>query len=104
MARGAFLARLKRHPEAEADLHRALRLAPDDADAHFELGFALWRKGVALEAAEHLRRAAELAPGRADAEHYLGESLHQLGDDLGALAALERAAALDPGNRRSRSS
>lgn len=43
VARGAFLARLKRHPEAEADLHRALRLAPDDADAHFELGFAKYR-------------------------------------------------------------
>jgi len=98
VARGAFLARLKRHPEAEADLNRALRLAPELADGHFELGFALWRKGLALEAAEHLRRAAALAPERADAEHYLGESLHQIGDDAGALAALERAAALDVSN------
>jgi len=98
VARGAFLARLKRHPEAEADLHRAIRLTPDVADPHFELGFALWRKGLAVEAAECLRRAAALAPGRADAEHYLGESLHQIGDDVGALVALERAAALDGGN------
>ncbi|TFG45891.1 MAG: tetratricopeptide repeat protein [Gemmatimonadales bacterium] len=98
VARGAFLARIKRHPEAEADLHRALRLAPDDAGVHFELGFALWRKGLASEAAEHLRRASELAPERADAAHYLGESLHQLGDDLGALAALERSATLGAGN------
>jgi protein O-GlcNAc transferase len=98
VARGAFLARLKRHPEAEADLHRALRLAPDDADAQYELGFALWRKGLAMDAAEHLRRAATLAPERAEAEYYLGESLHQLGDDVGALAALERAAELEAGN------
>jgi tetratricopeptide (TPR) repeat protein len=98
VARGAYLARLKRHPEAEADLQRAIRLAPESPDGHFELGFALWRKGLATEAAEHLRRAAMLAPERADAEHYLGESLHQVGDDSGALVALERAAALDAGN------
>ena len=98
VARGAFLARLKRHPEAEADLQRAIRVAPGLADGHFELGFALWRKGLAAEAAEHLRRAAALAPERSDAEHYLGEALHQLGDDTGALAALERAASLDATN------
>jgi len=98
VARGAFLARIKRHPEAEADLQRALRLAPKDAGVHFELGFALWRKGLASEAVEHLRRAAELAPERADAAYYLGESLHQIGDDLNAFAALERSAAIDPGN------
>jgi len=98
IARGAFLARLKRHPEAEADLFRAIKLAPDQPDAHFELGFALWRKGLAADAAEPLRRAAALDPERAAAHHYLGESLHQVGDDAGALAALERAAALEPGN------
>jgi tetratricopeptide (TPR) repeat protein len=98
VARGAFLARIKRHTEAEADLHRALRMAPGDAGVHFELGFALWRKGLASEAVEHLRRAAELAPERADALYYLGESWHQIGDDLNALAALERSAALDAGN------
>jgi hypothetical protein len=39
-------------------------------------GFALWRKGVALEAAEHLRRAAELA--RAGGRGALPrQSLHQ---------------------------
>lgn len=98
VVRGAFLARLKRHPEAEADLQRALRVAPESPEAHFELGFALWRKGLAAEAAGYLRRAVELAPGRADAEYYLGESLHQVGDDPGALTALERAAELDPAN------
>ena len=98
IARGAFLARLKRHPEAEADLHRAIRLAPEDANGHFELGFALWRKGVAEEAATALRRAATLAPHRSDAEYYLGEALHQAGDDEGALQALSRSAALEAGN------
>ncbi len=98
IARGAFLARLKRHPEAEADLHRAIRLAPEEAHGHFELGFALWRKGVAGEAAAAFRRAVALAPQRTDAEYYLGEALHQVGDHAGALAALERAASLDGGN------
>lgn len=98
VARGAFLARLKRHPEAEADLHRAIRLAPELPDPHFELGFALWRKGLAVDAAAALRRAAELAPTRADAEYYLGEALHQAGDDEGSLRALTRAAELEPGN------
>jgi Flp pilus assembly protein TadD len=98
IARGAFLARLKRHPEAEADLLRAIKLAPELPDAHFELGFALWRKGLAADASAPLRRAIALDPERAAAHHYLGESLHQLGDDPGALVALERAAALEPGN------
>jgi tetratricopeptide (TPR) repeat protein len=98
VARGAFLARLKQHPEAEADLRRAIRLAPEDPDAHFELGLALWRKGIAAEAADVLRRAAALDPTRADAEYYLGEAHHQVGRDADALAALERAATLDPGN------
>ena len=87
----------QRHPEAEADLLRAIRLAPDLPDAHFELGFALWRKGLAADAADHLRRAVALDPERAAAHHYLGESLHQMGGDAGALASLERAAALPPG-------
>lgn len=98
VARGAFLARRKRHPEAEADLQRAIRLAPEAAEGHFELGFALWRKGLAAEAAEFLRRAVALAPERADSEYYLGESLHQIGDDSGALVSLERAASLDASN------
>lgn len=98
VARGAFLARIKRHPEAEADLHRALRIAPEDAAVHFELGFALWRKGLATEAVAYLQRATRLDPARADAAYYLGESLHQVGDDLAALAALESSAALDASN------
>src|SRR5512134_2810614 len=62
VARGAFQARRKEYTEAEADLHRAIKLFPSDPAPQFELGFALWRKGLAADAAVHLRQAATLAP------------------------------------------
>jgi len=98
VARGAFQARRKEYTEAEADLHRAIKLFPSDPAPQFELGFALWRKGLAADAAVHLRQAATLAPEQASTHYYLGEALNQAGDHAGALAALERAAALEPTN------
>jgi tetratricopeptide (TPR) repeat protein len=67
-----------------------------DPAPQFELGFALWRKGLAADAAVHLRQAATLAPEQASTHYYPGEALNQAGDHAGALAALERAAALEP--------
>jgi tetratricopeptide (TPR) repeat protein len=43
-------------------LREAVRLAPDDAQAHYQLALALTRKGTATEAQSHLDVARRLAP------------------------------------------
>ncbi|MFI5235348.1 MAG: tetratricopeptide repeat protein [Gemmatimonadales bacterium] len=93
--RGAVLGLLKRYPEAEADLRRALREAPDHPAALYYLGLLLHRKGLPTEAVIALRRAIEADPVNASAHYYLGEALHHQGDFVGAEIALRRAAELD---------
>ena len=94
--RGAIQGTLKRYREAEADLRRALRLAPQHAGAHFNLGLVLWRKGLPEDAADAFRRALELEPDNAAGWYYLGDALNQLGDCARAQHALEKSLELDP--------
>jgi tetratricopeptide (TPR) repeat protein len=94
--RGAIQGTLKRYPEAEADLRRALRLAPGHAGAHFNLGLVLWKKGLPQDAALEFRRAVEADPENPAAWYYLGDALNQSGDLSGAQQGLEEAIRLDP--------
>jgi Flp pilus assembly protein TadD len=48
-----------------------LRLAPDDVDAHFELGSVLAQNGRRDEAAVHFREALRLRPDHALAREAL---------------------------------
>jgi superkiller protein 3 len=100
ITRGAIFGRLKRYPEAEIDLRRAVRLQPSNPAGHYNLGLVLWRKGVVGEATSMLRRALELEPSNAGAWYYLGEALNQASDFSGARAALVKATELDPGDAR----
>ena len=50
-------------PAALASLRDAVRLAPDNAQAHFQLARALERAGNPTEAREHYDQARRLAPG-----------------------------------------
>jgi tetratricopeptide (TPR) repeat protein len=100
VSRGAILGRLKRYPEAEADLRRVLRSQPMLAPARFTLGLVLWRKGLPAEAVTELRHAIDIEPLNAVSHFYLGEALNQAGDTTGARAALERSAELDPTQKR----
>ena len=99
VVRGGILGRLRRFPEAEADLRRVLKLHPAHGPALHELGLLLLRKGLAAPAAELLQRSAALQPGRPDAYLHLGDALNRAGDLRGAVVALERALELDPSNR-----
>ena len=49
-------------PAAIAQFREAIRLAPDNADAHYALGVALQQAGAAAEAREHFEQARKLAP------------------------------------------
>ena len=62
--RGVGLAyyRLTQYGDAAAAYRQAVKLAPNDADLHNDLGNALRRHGEYREAARVLRRAIDLVP------------------------------------------
>ncbi len=90
VSRGAINGRLKRYTEAEGDLRKALRLSPENMNAHLTLGMVLWRKGMAMPAAEALRKAITRTT-HAGAHYYWREAPNRAGDYRNARAALERA-------------
>ncbi|HEV8446609.1 MAG TPA: protein kinase [Gemmatimonadaceae bacterium] len=83
-------------PRARAAAERAVRLAPNLADGHRALGYALaetfdWKGGEA-----ELNRAIQLDPGNADSRYRLGYMLVNQGRTREALPALQAAVARDP--------
>ncbi len=76
---------------------RATELAPDDAEAHDLLGWALYLNGDSEGAMGALSRALELDPGLASAHYHIGLVQARRGDSEAARQAFARAIALDPG-------
>jgi Flp pilus assembly protein TadD/mono/diheme cytochrome c family protein len=92
------------HAEA-GHLHRTaehfaatVRLRPDSAAAHYNLGNALFRQGDRAAAIESLRRALELQPEYALAHDGLGVALYTDGHVTEAVEHYVRAVELDPRN------
>jgi tetratricopeptide (TPR) repeat protein len=59
---------LGRYDDARENIEAALRLVPDYAEAHYEYGRWLEKRGQADEAAQRYRRALTLRPGFPQAE------------------------------------
>jgi len=83
--------------EAVAALERLVRVRPDFAAAHSDLGTLLGRLGRGEDAVAAFRRAVALDPGFARAWSNLGNILKDLGQGAEAVAAHRRAVALEPG-------
>ena len=81
---------------AVAALHRAVRLAPDVADAHHDVGLALGRAGRLDDAIDSHRRAIALKADLLPAHMNLGNALLDRGDWVEARRSLQRALALAP--------
>ncbi|MFQ5508043.1 MAG: tetratricopeptide repeat protein [Leptospirillia bacterium] len=75
---------------------RAIRLKPDMADAHFNLGNAHFEQQSYPEAAAAFEQALRIAPDHAGAANNLGNTLRELGRLEEAVKALEQAARLAP--------
>ncbi len=82
--------------EAEELYHRALALAPDDAQIHANFGNFHQTRGQDAAAEAAYRRALEPDPGLAAAEANLGMLLIRAGRTEAARAAYRRAVEIDP--------
>jgi tetratricopeptide (TPR) repeat protein len=85
------------HADTARTLWReALSLQDDHADAHYNLGTALYLDGESAQALPHLRRAVELAPDSAK-YHSNAAAAHQaVGLPLQAVAFWQSAIRVDP--------
>jgi tetratricopeptide (TPR) repeat protein len=83
--------------EVAAAFRAAIRLRPDYAEAHNNLGLVLIQSGKDEEGIAALREAARLAPAYADARTNLGAALTPTDVDA-AIKELEEAVRLAPGS------
>ena len=93
---GNALAAAGRRDEALVRFQVALRLAPNDADLHGNVGVALGTLGKYPEAAGELQAAIRLRPGFIDAHHNLAQILRSLGKNLEAADHYDEAERLPP--------
>lgn len=97
IARAAALMELKRWPEAESDLKKAVEIAPEEPTTLNYLGYSWAERGENLdEAFTLIEKAVALAPGSGAIIDSLGWAHYQLGRYEEALPHLEKAAALEP--------
>jgi tetratricopeptide (TPR) repeat protein len=89
---------LGRFEEAAACCRREAEIAPENADAPYNLGLTLQNLDRLGEAAVAYQRALELRPGYIDALINLGSVKRQLGQVAGALPCFETAVRLQPEN------
>jgi len=87
-----------RFDEAIAEFRQSLRLNPDSAPTHYNLGFALSARGRRDEAISAFQDALRIDPDYAQAHNNLGALLQIGGQQDAALEHYRRAAALRPDN------
>jgi len=101
-ALGLTLVRLKRLPEAAAELKRAADLAPDDPRYAYVYGMALDAAGEPKKAVEVLKAASARHTGSRNLLEALVTVSARAGDAASANEALRRLEALAPGDPRTR--
>ena len=84
--------------ESLAPMESALKLSPNDAEAHYNLGVTLKDLGRLDEAEASYRQAIALKPDFADTHNNLGNTLTELGRLKEAEASLRQAIVLRPEN------
>jgi VWFA-related protein len=79
-------------------LQQAVQDNPESAEAHNNLGMALFQTGDAKAAVGEFRAAEKLAPADPNVHFNLGEALARTGSSEGAVEELRRAVSLAPGD------
>jgi tetratricopeptide (TPR) repeat protein len=93
---GFELAQVRKWTAARSLFEETLRLDPNHAEAHSNLGLVLMHTGDQEEAIAHLQQALRLQPGNVKARTNLGTALARRGERAEAARALEQAAQLGP--------
>jgi Flp pilus assembly protein TadD len=97
VVQGRILAQRGQPDAAREAFDRAVRLAPQSPEAHYQLGSWLYRRLLYAEAAPHFETAAALRPADARALGHLALSLERLGDPEQAENAYRRASKVNDG-------
>ena len=97
---GGVLGMMGRFDRSEKELRRAVKLAPDRADAAEALGILQFKRGSYSQAELDLRHALALEPDRPLSLFHRGEALNHLGRIDEALDMLERAVLVNPRNAK----
>src|ERR1700676_3292527 len=92
------LSRQKSWDEAVVFYRKALELAPNDPDTHYNLALTLKYKGDARPAEEEFEAALRLKPNWSDARYGLGATYYDLHEPQAALKELHSAVKLNPAN------
>ncbi|MBX2812262.1 MAG: hypothetical protein KTR25_10655 [Myxococcales bacterium] len=95
-SRGAAALELNLHQEAEADLHMALQLEPENGAALVNLGLLRIREQDYVAARALLEQAKVVFPREAQVRYYLASCLHAQKMSQRALAEARAALELDP--------
>ena len=97
---GAELGAIGRYEDAERELRRALRIAPEDPAVRAALGILYFRRGLYAQAEGDLAWVCARVPDHGPAHLYRGEVLNRLERFDEAFTTLERAAVLQPDHPR----
>jgi Tfp pilus assembly protein PilF len=84
--------------EAVYQLERAVDLAPRYADAHYNLGLSLAKRGRFAEAVNQYRTVLKLKPGYPNVHSYLADALAGTGQKEEAIVHYRQALQTDPNN------
>jgi tetratricopeptide (TPR) repeat protein len=95
-AYGSALESLSQHDEAEAQLRKEIKLAPDNAPAYMRLADILLKTQRPEDALSNAERAVQLDPEAAGGHELLGRSLLEVGKTEAAVKELEIASRLAP--------
>ena len=97
MLAGEALDEMNDDPAAIEQFRAAIKANPAEPNAHFALGFLLWKLKRYEEAASEFQAELSNVPDHVQALTYLGDSDIQLEQPDGALPLLERAVQIDRG-------
>jgi tetratricopeptide (TPR) repeat protein len=90
LARGKQELLSKDYSKAVLDFRNAVAIAPNDAEAYYQLGWSLLQQGRLRDAAAAMRKAIELNPRHTGAQVKLAELLVLAGDEDSAKQSKER--------------
>lgn len=98
LALGEIFQQLRRWDEAQMLFQKALKLAPDQAEPHFTMGWLLMEQGQLQAAFPHLQKAVRLNPSHGPAWLRLAQLHDRFGHRRQAAQAYRQATALLPGS------